>query len=32
MVPGLKGTTYELKLEELGLNSLEEGRHEADML
>ncbi len=32
MVPSLKGTTYELKLEELGLNSLEKGRNKADML
>ncbi len=32
MVSGLKGTTYEEKLEELGLTTLEERRHQADML
>jgi hypothetical protein len=32
MVSGLKGTSYEQKLEELGLTTLEERRHQADML
>ncbi len=32
MVSGLKGTTYKEKLEELGLTTLEERRHQADML
>ncbi len=31
MVSGLKGTTYEEKLKELGLTSLEERRHQIDM-
>jgi hypothetical protein len=31
MVSGLKGRTYEEKLEELGLTTLEERRHQADM-
>jgi hypothetical protein len=32
MMLGLKGTNYEEKLEELGLTTLEERRHQADML
>ena len=32
MVSGLKATTYEERLTELGLTSLEERRHQADML
>ncbi len=32
MILGLKGATYEEKLAELGLTSLEERRHETDML
>jgi hypothetical protein len=32
MVSGLKGTTYNEKLEELGLTTLEETRHQTDML
>jgi ribonuclease P/MRP protein subunit RPP40 len=31
MVSGLKGRTYEEKIEELGLTTLEERRHQADM-
>ncbi len=31
MISGLKGSTYEEKLEELGLTTLEERRHQADM-
>ena len=31
MVTGLKGTTYEERLRELGLDTLEERRHQADM-
>jgi hypothetical protein len=31
MVSGLKGTTYEEKLLELGLTTMEERRHQADM-
>ena len=31
MVSGLKGTTYEEKLSELGLTTLEERRHQQDM-
>jgi hypothetical protein len=32
MVSGLRGRTYEEKLEELGLTTLEERRHQADMV
>jgi hypothetical protein len=32
MVSGLKGRTYEEKLEELGLTTLEKRRHQADMV
>jgi ribonuclease P/MRP protein subunit RPP40 len=32
MVSGLQGTSYQEKLEELDLNTLEERRHQADML
>jgi ribonuclease P/MRP protein subunit RPP40 len=32
MVSGLKGESYEEKLKELGLSTLEERRHQADML
>ncbi len=32
MVSGLKGTEYEERLKELGLITLEERRHQADML
>ena len=32
MVSGLKGESYEEKLKELGLPTLEERRHQADML
>jgi hypothetical protein len=32
MVSGLKGTVYEERLKELGLTTLEERRHQADML
>jgi len=32
MISGLKGATYEEKLAELGLTTLEERRHQADML
>jgi ribonuclease P/MRP protein subunit RPP40 len=32
MISGLKGTTYEEKLREIGLTTLEERRHQADML
>jgi hypothetical protein len=32
MVSGLKGTEYEERLKELGLTTLEERRHQADML
>jgi hypothetical protein len=32
MVSGLKGKTYEDKLVELGLPTLEERRHQTDML
>jgi hypothetical protein len=32
MISGLKGTTYEEKLREIGLTTLEERRHQADMI
>jgi DNA polymerase/3'-5' exonuclease PolX len=32
MISGLKGATYEEKLREIGLTTLEECRHQADML
>ena len=32
MVSGLKGAVYEERLKELGLTTLEERRHQADML
>ena len=32
MISGLKGATYEEKLKEIGLTTLEERRHQADML
>ena len=32
MISGLRGTTYEEKLNEIGMCSLEERRHQADML
>jgi ribonuclease P/MRP protein subunit RPP40 len=32
MVSGLKGSTYEERLEELKMTTLEERRHQADML
>jgi hypothetical protein len=32
MISGLKGATYEEKLAELGLTSLDERRHQTDML
>jgi hypothetical protein len=32
MISGLKGSTYEEKMREIGLTSLEEHRHQADMI